>query len=542
MRLFEPLVLLLATGLSITFILLHVPTRTEQITIAFLLLILFVNVSKLITVSALRAKSTLPKLFTLFLSSFMVQLLVVSSGGFYSPFLFLFHLFTLGSGLLMTNSTSISFLVLSVGLLFLDIKIDPLIYQNFQTDPWPTVIYFISFLVIVPVSFLVTRSYRVKDSLSKILNEYVQIGKMREESILSGVNEIVFVTDISLSILYLNSTAEKEAGVTSAQALKQGLLKVLNLRDGKGKQATVQALAIDKALIDKATRVVEGFYLQARKKTKVSIQVRPITDLNGKVTQIVFVLTDATMNDKDILSRHLNLEQANNKYKAVFDDLQKTLVLTGSKELISKVELVHKFEEDLLIATEIEDHAIKEQNSYQDVALLCKQVVVTKQNFSKGLQIPLEFSLSNNEASEAAMLSLAETANPPIALPMSSYMVPADFRWLSVLVQKIIDICLFLSVGEVKPQVTVELSREGNSAIIINITTTTTQIDESDKIELFKENFGELGTTTYLRFGSGLEGFIIKSIEEQLGIPVDIKFGTNPGRITFTITLSKKPH
>jgi len=111
--------------------------------------------------------------------------------------------------------------MLSVSLLFLDIKLDPLIYNQFQEDPWPTVIFFISFLVIVPVTFLVTRSYRVKDSLSKILNEYVQIGKMPEESILSGVNEIVFVTDISLSVLYLNSTAEKEIGLSPGLALNK---------------------------------------------------------------------------------------------------------------------------------------------------------------------------------------------------------------------------------------------------------------------------------------------------------------------------------
>src|SRR5471032_865197 len=111
MRFLEPLVLFLASAITLTFIFLHVSTRNEQIIIAFLLLILFVNVSHLITVTANKIRNRLSQFFTLFLSSFMVQLLVISSGGFYSPFLFLFHLFTLGSSLLIGNTTSLSFLL-----------------------------------------------------------------------------------------------------------------------------------------------------------------------------------------------------------------------------------------------------------------------------------------------------------------------------------------------------------------------------------------------------------------------------------------------
>jgi len=88
----------------------------------------------------------------------------------------------------------------------------------------------------------------------------------------------------------------------------------------------------------------------------------------------------------------------------------------------------------------------------------------------------------------------------------------------------------------------VEVNRMAATPLLLILLLTPFKIDESDKSELFKENFGELGTTTYLRFGSGLEGFIIKSIQEQLGIPVNINFGTNPKRISFTIPLSKKPH
>lgn len=369
-----------------------------------------------------------------------------------------------------------------------------------------------------------------------MLAEYAQIGKKREESILSGVNELVIVTDMSMKLLYINSTAEKTLGLSGNLVFRKNLLDLIDLKDAQGKPASIQSLSVDKALIDKAARVIEGFSIYTKRKLKVLIQIRPITDLNGKVTQIVFVFTDSSGGPEN--SSHLNLEQAKNKYRAVFDDLQKSLTLTGSKELVSKVELTHKFEEDLLVAYEIEDHSIKEKVSFHDVALLCKQIVVTKQNFAKSLQVPLEFGLPKNEPSEASLISLAESTTTP-NLPISDYMVPADTKWLSILIQKIIDICLLLSIGESEPKVKVDLYREGNSAVIIDINARTNQIHDLDRDRLFQENFGELGTTTYLRFGSGLEGFIIKSIKEQLNIPIEIKVA-NGKTASFIISLSKK--
>ena len=62
--------------------------------------------------------------FLLFLMSFIVQLLVASTGGLPSPFFILFHLTALGVGLLINSTTALLFLASSalvlVGRILLD--------------------------------------------------------------------------------------------------------------------------------------------------------------------------------------------------------------------------------------------------------------------------------------------------------------------------------------------------------------------------------------------------------------------------------------
>ncbi len=367
------------------------------------------------------------------------------------------------------------------------------------------------------------------------------MGRIREESILSGLNELVIVTDLNLGVLYLNSQAEKELGVSTGLVLHHHIFSILSVRDVAGNPATSQSLSVDKALVDKATRIISDFYFYGKRRVKVSIQIKPILDLSGKVIQLVFVVTDAKFGSSSTYQSHMNLEQAHNKYNAMFDDLRKTLLLTQSQELVAKIELLHKIEEDLLIATELEDHPIKEVIRFQDVALLCKQVVVIKRNFARGLKVPIVFSLPDNEVSESSLLSLVESNATESMIPISDFTIPADFRWLTVMVEKLLDMSLLLSMSEPIPQIDVFLHRDSPN-VYITILCRCSTINQKNVNELFIEHFGNLALNTGLRFGSGLEGYIIKMIKEQLNVPLEIKFYANPAQILFTIKLSKKPH
>lgn len=537
----EILGLLVTSILSFATIYLQIPSQLKQQIIAVLLVVLLVFVSRIVFANSPLTKKRWFRVFSLSFSSLLVQMLIISSGGMYSPFLPLIHFFTAGVSFIFNITVALSFLAFSIILLFLNIRLDPNINKFFTDDPWTAALLSISFLVMVPISFLIARSYHLKDSLSKILSEHIQMGKIREESILSGLNELVIVTDLNLGVLYLNSQAEKELGFNNSQVMRHHLFAILNLRDPAGNPATAQSLSVDKALVDKAARIVSDFYFYGKRRIKVSVQIKPIVDLSGKVIQLVFVITDAKFGGSPTYQSHLNLEQAHNKYNAMFDDLRKTLLLTQSQELVAKIELLHKIEEDLLIAIELEDHPIREMIRFQDVALLCKQVVVTKRNFARGLKVPIVFSLPDKEISESAFLSMVESNATESMIPISDFTIPADFKWLAVMIEKMLDVSLLLSMTEPVPQIDVFLHRDQNNVYITTLGRCS-NINEKNVSEIFIEQFGNLPINTGLRFGSGLEGYIIKMIKEQLNIPLEIKFYKNPAQILFNIALSKEPH
>ena len=194
------------------------------------------------------------------LSGLLVQLLVISSGGFYSPFLILLYLYTLGASFLLNLHTAISFLVFSLILLVAAVIFDQRMRMLFSEDPGTAILYFVSFIVITPLAQFLMRTYHLKSALSKILAEYVQIGQKREESILRGLSEMVLVTDSRLRIQSVNEATERVVGKSQEQLYGQPLLSTVLLRDENGNLATTKALSIDSILTDKVSRIIKGFY------------------------------------------------------------------------------------------------------------------------------------------------------------------------------------------------------------------------------------------------------------------------------------------
>ncbi len=83
-----------------------VPMRTIVQVVALLLVVALITVR--LFDHAFARKEV--RWFLLFLMSFIVQLLVASTGGLSSPFFVLFHLTTFGVGLLINSTTALLFL------------------------------------------------------------------------------------------------------------------------------------------------------------------------------------------------------------------------------------------------------------------------------------------------------------------------------------------------------------------------------------------------------------------------------------------------
>ena len=179
--------------------------------------------------------------FLLFLTSFIVQMLVASTGGLSSPFFILFHLTAFGIDLLISSTTSLLFLASSalvlVGSMFLDGSTQSLWLQ----DPAATILYIISFLSVVPLVLLLTRNYNLKDTIVTLLTNQVKV----DENILAELNELVFITDRNGNILAVNDAVEETLLKAGEELLHRPLFSVLFLRDKDGTVINQENLKLD---------------------------------------------------------------------------------------------------------------------------------------------------------------------------------------------------------------------------------------------------------------------------------------------------------
>lgn len=535
----EPLSLTLASLIVFLLIYFKLQIVVFQQLIAFLI-VLLVILTRFPVVLTGNIFSKLLRLSLVALSGLLVQLLVISSGGFYSPFLILLYLYTLGASFLLNLHTAISFLVLSLILLVAATFFDQRMRLLFEEDPGSAILYFVSFVVVIPLAQFLMRTYHLKSVLSKILAEYVQIGQKREESILRGLSEVVLVTDSNLRILSVNEATERVVGKSQREFYGQPLLTTVLLRDENGNLATAKTLSIDSILTDKVSRIIKGFYFFTNdgRSSEVLIQIRPITDSANKTKQIVFVITEA-LATLGYGVQHLDLDKTLLKYKTTLTDIKKALNSINSKTLIRRIEILDHIEEDLITALEIEDHSVKEKISYEDIVFLLKQIFLDKKEFAQMLNVNLKLSVPE-DVQETTLISLREKSIPQQILAESDYAVPIDTRWVRLMIQKLIDIAVLLSSGRENAYVKLSVGSESKSNIFVAITASGF-IKEDQKQHLFLRYYGELEAQTNLRFGSGLEGFLAKTIADKLNIPIIVTIDKSSSSLSFILKLTRKP-
>lgn len=537
----ESLVLLISSAISLVLLYYNVPTKNIQQLISVLIIAILILLNRFIFPRTKRGITLWVRLTSLFLGALIVQLIVLSTGGFFSPFLILIHMFALGSSFLLNLPSSVVFLLFSLIVLVANIWWSANLMMLFKDDPFSVALYFASFVVIIPLAQLLNSSYYIKDILSRILSEKLNLGQQREESILRGLNELVLVTDKDLKLLSVNQAVEKVIGLSSPQILNQKLLDILPLKCKDGSRPTPQKLSVPQMLSDRSARIMEDFYLDTElegARTPVTVQARPIADLNDKVSQIVFIIKESQL-ESIYSTMHADLDAAYKRHQAIFDEFQKVLSQTKFSSLELKAYLLGKIEEDLLIAQELEDHIIKENPGFPDMAEICQKSLKSKEEFAKNLKVSLQFVLPSEETAEAARLSLIQQEIPPKTLSVSDFAVPVDSKWLAILLEKLLDIAILLASGQEKGEVQLLVQKEGTNAVNVVLSVTAISIADQLQNQLLMQYFGELKNSTNLYLGSGLEGVIAQKIATQLKLPLTVKSKQYPQRLVFQLQLLK---
>lgn len=489
---------------------------------------------------ASRAKSTdqprlsFSKLIILFTTSLLVQTIVLSSGGFYSPLLIILHIFTLGAILLLGSSSPILFLVFSLGVLIFQVSFDRNLYQFFQNDPWAVAIYALSIVIVIPLALYLSHSNSVKTRFNNFLRDYIEMSEKRQKSILTALSNMVIITDKDLKILSINIAVERLFRISIPQIQNHPLSELLTLKDDQGNAVSIEHLPIEQALKDKATRIVEGYFLETRIEAiakPITIQIRPLTNPSNEITQIVFVLTDPLM--KIGFNTHSNIIEAVKKRDQLLSTIATKTSLSESSAKQTILLITH-IEADILTTQEMEDHPLQDVIGFIDLISLIKQILGSKNYFYSSVGNQPELRFEDDDKSETAFLNLNIASTGTMTL--SKYSAAVDSYLLKLILEKILDLAVIITGKDSKPEIYLSVA-SGN--IEVSITLPNSNLTQKDLSNLFIKNYPGL-KLPQLQKSSGLEGYIANKISRTLALPIQTLLNPYKQTLTFKMLIQKQ--
>ncbi len=474
------------------------------------------------------------------LSSFLVQMLVISSGGLYSPLLIIIHLYTLGAIFLLNSKTPIYFLFFSLLVLIGQIRYDPILSTTFFNDPWTAVIYGMSFLIIIPLALYLSHNYFMKDAFTNLLKNYIQMQERKADSILTALNDLVVVTNQKLEILSVNISVEKYLQQDKDDILGKNLFDIFTFKDISGLPGTTSSLSIDAAMLDKASHFVDGFMLETVGNIKpkpVLIQVRPLTDEAGKISQIVFVMSEPGIQPN--VPIHQSLAEALKRKNSLLDSFAAIRSATSYESIKAKIGLVTHIEEDIYLNAELEDHSPNEKPILADMVVLSSRIIEQNRPLSEFLATNILLNYEDPEAKEAAFIKLHESKTSDADLAPSIYSLPVEEKFIGVIIGKMLQIGIITASATPYKQITLDLSMDQAKKIYLKMTCPNPGIEEGELTDLFVLNNPVVGQKTHLAYGSGLEGYLFKKLCTILNIPFQCQLASNGAKIEIQIALDK---
>jgi PAS domain-containing protein len=454
----------IASLITVVILFLNFPLNTIYLIIATIIALSLILANQFFSGSN-KTRSQLLSIPLLFVITFLSRLIVVSTGGFFSP---LFITFLYASSLLIT----------------------------------------------LPLTRYLLNKYQVKDKLASLLN----LTQSTQRSILGSLTEQVFIVDSDLTVLFSGSPASKLLDLPSEDLLGKNLLEILHLEDENNIRADADHLNIPIALHDRTPQVISGYYLKHAKisgQTKVLIQINPITDAENKLRQLVVIISP-DYGDKN----HQDLVQAQLRNLIRVEQLKKVLSTNKLNQYLPMVELISQTGQDLIYTIELEDHPLKNYTTSQNVYNLCMSIVTRAKERAYVLYSKIEFinqlELIKNDAELTAEI---------------------DPKWTEILILKLLNLSLLCAQdGETSSIVSI---KPDNTSIVIDISVKNSYFTKRDIPLLFTKYYSNLHKAR-LDYGSGLEGFIVKTITTNLGIQFSADYNEGLSLINFRINLNKK--
>lgn len=478
----------------------------------------------------------------IFIITFFIQLLLASTGAIFSPFFVLIHLYIIGLALYFNFWTALSFLVMEIVVIFLNINLDQNLFNLVRQDFGSVLLYFASILVITPVTNLLAQKYNIKSDVLK--NLFRQLSS--QETILEQIDDFVFTTDTSLIVLNANDAAKK---IINIKEDNKTITDLINLIDETGKTLTTQKLLNSLETItkrkylkkeQKINLILKGYTLKILNKKeslKVTIRVTPVYNPNNTLEEFIFLIS-TTMADDSLNESETKLRNAHKKYLS-------TLKTLKSDPTISNLDMLDKYGSDILTASELTLSSGFSKTELTDIFRIFIQVYEHNLNQAKKLDVEYKLNLPDDLQQEYR-LSIANTTIPKELIELSSVSAVTNPGLLEILIGKTIDIVTGIALAgkeksgtdPEKPQIELNLLKSEKD-IKLTIGTRLNSKQKEDVNQLLGVNKGKLEILDNLLLSSGLESYLIKNIIDLLGFTFTADFNKYNSKLSLTITIDK---
>jgi len=457
------------------------------------------------------------KFFFIFGGTVLTQLLVLSTGGLSSPFFILIHLFMIGLSFLFSFPLGLLFLLSCLTIIFVNLSSTQDILSLLQDDPTLILLQLASLLVIIPLAYLVSRQYHMKDTLASMLRTRIKA----TEAILESISELVIITDPALHILSVNDAVAKTLQRSQSELLDQQLFDVLLLKDSHGKLVTA-----------KPKNTTETFTLvtSSAMPKQVRLHIQTVKQVESKVSQLSFIISFAHTAPQSADT----LDKARTRYEALVQNIKKQLSGTALRTAMS---LLEKVEQDTYAFSQLGVER-KSNIARVDIAQLCKQTVQLNQDFAQAFHVTTTFALPNFGQKEIAPLTVKSYPVDPERLTGPFFTASCDVKQVELVIKKLFDMAIFLASSEKDARATISL-KQSEKDILVTISGKAPLLQEKDLAELYLPYYGALAEATNLHLGSGLEGALVKQITDSLALSLKVSYDKAQTEITFVLVITK---
>lgn len=219
----------------------------------------------------------------------LIDLLLFSTGGISSPFLISSYLLTIAVSFLISPQIGLSYIISTIFLLFLHTYLDPSAEEFVKKAPFAALLYFLSYIALVPFSYFLAREYKIKDDWAKILEQQISMFKSEEEQFLKNIVESVIVIDPKYKILYSNEQAKSLLKDTERIG-GQKIYNLLTFKNQNNEDANEESI-FTKAFSSKEPETLDNVNILSRsgEYVKAKIIMVPIVQY-GKIVALSLII------------------------------------------------------------------------------------------------------------------------------------------------------------------------------------------------------------------------------------------------------------